>query len=504
MLNRLATRNHRLVIFLVAYAVAWTLIAWMSDSALHFDVQEEIAWGREWPLWLYRHPPMKVWLLEIANHATGFAIWTSFLLSVGLFGLCQWAIAKILEEAHSRELGFAGAVLNTSIYLFSLHIVLWNANTVQLAFAGLFVFGIWRALERGGLVWWLLAGAAAAGGMLSKISFATIVIAVTLAVVAFPVLRARISWGKAFAGGLLAIVLVAPTYWAMVEHFDVVRRFVTERMAYGGSGGLFGRIQLVILILASIAWMMILPLLAIWIGLRDEAGVGADEAGTAMRRRRALLLLGAAGPGSLAVVLVSITAGGGGFKDHWIMANMVFLVPFALLALRGRSGAVRWTRTGWALAVFWIVFPLVFHTVSRQMLLAGAEPQTDSLKYPIMPPQPLVSRAEALWDRAAAGRDGLRSDVPFVAGFTDAALLANHLSGRPAWFHAFSLATSQWIEPDSITREGVLAVGPIPDDFADRYGLCVAGGETVEWPNRRGVTSRVVELTVLLPQGACG
>ena len=165
-MNRFAQSPFAPYIFFALYAFAWTVTATLSDESFHFDIQEEIAWGKDWLIGLYRHPPMKVWLLEIANQLTGFAEFTPYLLSTALFGLCQIALYVMLADVVSRRLAFFAVLSSTSVYLFGSQLPLWNANTVQFAFVGLFLFSVWRALENKSALWLVAAGVFAAGGVL--------------------------------------------------------------------------------------------------------------------------------------------------------------------------------------------------------------------------------------------------------------------------------------------------------------------------------------------------
>ena len=83
---------------------------------------------------------MKVWLLEIANQISGFAEPTPYLLASVLFGLGQIAFYLVLTDVVSRRMAFFAVLSTTAIYLFGSRLPLWNANTVQFVFVGLFMF----------------------------------------------------------------------------------------------------------------------------------------------------------------------------------------------------------------------------------------------------------------------------------------------------------------------------------------------------------------------------
>ncbi|MEL6920165.1 MAG: glycosyltransferase family 39 protein [Pseudomonadota bacterium] len=499
-MNRLANQPFAPFVFFAVYALVWTVTATLSDSSFHFDIQEEIAWGREWLVGLYRHPPMKVWLLEIANQMTGFADFTPYLLSTALFGIGQIAIYLMLADVTSRRLAFFSSVSATSIYLFGPLLPLWNANTVQFAFVGLFLLSAWRALDRSSALWMIAAAVFAAGGVLGKYTFFGIVAPVGMWAILHPGLRRNMPWIGLLAGGLVFAALIAPTaHWLLTEG-DEAFRFISERTseAYAGIGGQFlaaGQVALVIVLLA------LAPVLFFVTGLRASHGVVPEDAD---RKRNLLQFLGAAAVGSHAVILGIVFANGTVIKDHWLMASLMTVPPFLCLLTYRNALDATLTRFGALIVPVWLAGLLAAYPLERYIKLETAEPERPFAWYPVMPSEPLIADAVEYWERTRSTFPdaGLPLAPAVVAGGYDAALIANQYPGRPAWLERFSTAKSPWVSGFDITGSGVLAIGRAPDDFLDQHKVCQAYTETVGWKNVRGQKARTITLSVLLPSAS--
>ena len=499
-MNRLATSPFAPYVFFALYALAWTVTATLSDASYHFDIQEEIAWGKEWLIGLYRHPPMKVWLLEIANQITGFAELTPYLLSTVLFGVGQIAIYTMLTDAVSRRMAFFAVIATTSIYLFGSQLPLWNANTVQFAFVGLFLLSVWRALQTKSLRWYVLAAIFAAGGTLGKYSFLSIVAPVVIWVFWVADLRARIAWVGLVAAIVVFIALVLPTgYWLLTEGGQA-RQFISNRTSttYPGITGVFlaaGEITLIFFGLIAA------PFLFGWWGL--SRGDKRDQASVTLRRL--LHVLGAAAIGPHIIVLGLVLATGTVIKDHWLMASLFAVPPFLIFYLHRHWQDVRLNRWGALFCVAWLAGILAAYPLERYIKLENEPNGRPFSWFPVMPHPPLIEAAENFW-RDASGKTvdaSLREQPAFVAGGTAAALVANHYEGRPSWLENFSPALSPWISEEDIATKPFLSIGPVPKRVLERYKLCVVYRQAFQWKNIRGQEARTINFYAAAPKQFC-
>ncbi len=51
--------------FLAVHVLIWWLLPALLQHNLPLDVIELLAWGREWQIVYYKHPPLPAWILEV-------------------------------------------------------------------------------------------------------------------------------------------------------------------------------------------------------------------------------------------------------------------------------------------------------------------------------------------------------------------------------------------------------------------------------------------------------
>ncbi|MEO0543172.1 MAG: glycosyltransferase family 39 protein [Pseudomonadota bacterium] len=499
-MNSFASSPRAPYIFFAIYALAWTITATLSDVSYHFDIQEEIAWGKEWLIGLYRHPPMKVWLLEIANQATGFAEFTPYLLSTVLFGVGQVAIYWMLADVVSRRLAFFAVMSTTAVYLFGSQLPLWNANTVQFPFVGLFVLSVWRALDRRSPGWLVAAAVFAACGVLGKYSYFLIIAPVALWALVVPELRQRIAWrGLIIAIAVFAMLLAPNAFWFLTEG-EPARQFIANRTSetyHGVLGALLAAGEIVLIFIG----LILAPALFGLFGLTAGDRLGEAE----LRLRRLLHVLGAAAVGSHLLILVVVLVTGTVVKDHWLMASLLTVPPFLVVFMHRHRQDVTLNRIGAVFCAAWLVGILAAYPLERYVKLEGRPNGKPFAWFPVMPSQPLVDKATNFWTDlpSKAGQTGFPDGPAFIAGGTVAALVANNYPGRPSWLEGFSPALSPWVSVQDIQSKPFLSIGPVPTSFLERHDLCVVYHRRTMWKNIRGEDAREINFHAVAPQTYC-
>lgn len=499
LLNRLAAMPGGVIVWLVAFGLLWTVVPLASNAGLPIDVVEIVAWGREWLVGLYRHPPMKAWLMEIAFQASGGWPESAYVLSVAAFAAAQLALYLAVRDVRPRGFAFAVAALSPLIVYFGIHLPQWNANIAQLPFAALFVLGVWRALDRGRWGWWLLAGAAAAGGLLAKYSFALIPVCVAALALCDPWMRSRIRLPGAALGVLVAVVLLAPHLLWVLDNFAAAQSGVTGhgRMHLGDWTD---RLTAPLSVIGVTLAVAILPALAIRFGIEGSGGSATD----AVRARKLKSLFGAALIGPVLIVAGIAAATGVMIKDHWLIVHFLFLPGWLLLAMKGGEAELAWNARGNAfvlacVAVLALVYPL--ERLSRYWFADGRP----VVWAPLMPAAPLAGAARETWREALAAA-GMPADtpIPVAGGGVAAATVANVLPERPSWFEQLDPAKSPWVDRDLLRRHGLLVIGMEGAGRLDGLGLCRLASRDYMWPNGRGGEGDTVHIEAFLPAPAGG
>ena len=498
LLNRLAATPGGAIIWLAGFALLWTIVPLLSNSGLPIDVVEIVAWGREWLAGLYRHPPMKTWLMEIAFQATGGWLPSAYALSALAFVVAQYAIFAIIGDVRPRAFAFAAVALSPLVVYFGIHLPQWNANIAQLPFAALFVLGVWRALDGGRAWWWLLAGAAAAGGFLSKYSFALIPVCVAALALYDPWMRSRIRPAGAALGVLTAIVLLVPHLMWVLENFEAAQAGVTQhgRMHLGG---LVERLTAPLSVIGVTLAVSILPAIAIRFGLEGRGGPATETA----RLTKVKALFGAALIGPVAIVALIAAVTGVMIKDHWLIVHFLFIPGWLLLAMKGGYADVTWTRSGGAFVLATVAVLALIYPLERWSHYWFADGRPVGWA-PLMPAEPLADAAHATWLEALTAA-GLPADtpVPVVGGPASAATAANVMPERPAWFEVLDTARSPWVERDALTQHGILVVGMDAAARLEGLGLCRLASQDYSWRNGRGGEGSIIRIEAYLPSDDC-
>lgn len=497
MFNRLARMQGGVAIWLLAYGILWTLLPLFSNAGLPIDTVEIVAWGREWLVGLYRHPPMKTWLMEIAFQASGGWLGSAYVLSAIALAVSQLAIYLAIRDVRSRSFAFASVVLSALIVYFGVHLPQWNANIAQLPFATLFVLGMWRGLDRGDVQWWLLAGAAAAGGFLAKYSFALIPLSVAALVLYDPWMRSRIRWLPAIGAALFMAILIAPNLLWLLGSPDMAQ----EGMAANArlrTGGLVERILSPLSVIGVTLAVSILPAIAVIRGMRGEGEATRDE-----RSRKLRGLFGAALFGPIVVVLVIALATGVMMKDHWLIVNFLFIPPWLLLWVHGSRSDVSWTNSGTAFVLVSVAVIALVYPLERMSHYWFADGKPVSWA-PLMPAEPLAEAAKVTW---VAGLEaaGMPATTPIsvIGGNVWAAAAANVLPERPAWYEYLNSNLSPWVTDEVLAQQGILVVGAGNTTRLTELGLCRLASTDYAWANGRGTEGTTVRIEAFLPVQPC-
>ena len=156
--------------------MAWTLAPALTHSAPPLDVVEGYMWGREWVIATYKHPALPSWALEASRLATGAVGWPAYVVSQ-LFIAATFVFVFLLgRDVMGPRRAAAGTLLLTGVAFFAWPTPEFNHNVAELPFWAGLPWALWRAVERRGIMWWVLAGALAAGGLYAKLTTALLIV----------------------------------------------------------------------------------------------------------------------------------------------------------------------------------------------------------------------------------------------------------------------------------------------------------------------------------------
>ena len=199
---------------LLALAALTLYRAWVimhNQLPLFFDEAQYWTWSRE-PAWgYYSKPPMVAWVIRL------FAAFGDSELAVRLGTLLLHPMTALLVCAtgwrmFDRATGLLAALLFISLPLVGFNSLFMTTDAPLFFFWAMTVWALWRALH--GNAWrdWLLAGAAAGLGMLSKYSMAIFLASVCL-LLCLPAYRSQWRNARLYAACLLALLIFLPNIW---------------------------------------------------------------------------------------------------------------------------------------------------------------------------------------------------------------------------------------------------------------------------------------------------
>ena len=216
-------RRAMLVLF-IAMSIPVILAATVFPTAM-IDTRELLAWGREFPIGTFKHPPLMFWFGGVVDalfgpHAFWSVLWSQVLNAIGVY-YC-WLILQRVTNVNIATLMavYLGTSLTYAIY--SLAYAL-NADMIQIAFWAAILFHLIRAVETNSWPHWLALGLAVGLAILAKYTALLFLAALAFAVLFDAKTRTILTRPGAWAALVVAGLLVLPHgLWVLAhpEAFD--------------------------------------------------------------------------------------------------------------------------------------------------------------------------------------------------------------------------------------------------------------------------------------------
>ncbi len=448
---------HLLQPLLAAHVVAWTLFPILSywPGSLPHDMTEAWAWGQEFQLGYFKHPPFYAWLAAIwfqilPRNDLAYYVLAALVSAGGLAGV--WMLARRFLDGPSR----AAAVLLLALAPFhGVMAVNFNANSIQLLLWPWTAYFFVRAIETTRLIHGIAFGALAAASLLSKYYSAILIAACAMAALLHPD-RARIWRSPApYAAAIVAGLLLAPHVWWIAKGGQSLT-YAGDR--FGFNAGILA-MKVAITGLQGPAFFA-LPIAAFLAVIGPK--LGAEQlrrgcVGLAAPQHRWLAAL-AFGPYLLTLVAGTI----GTVKISWnYLIPAFYMVPIAILAGAKPQLAVTAAQSRslahgvWAyLTAALLVAPVIAMATFTGWLDLGR-----TYKETAEPRREIALEANRLW-RQAFGDQPLRIIAANAAWGHGISFYA---PDAPSDFTWFDLKVSPWVTPQRIAREGLL-IACVADD----------------------------------------
>ncbi|OWW21983.1 glycosyltransferase family 39 protein [Noviherbaspirillum denitrificans] len=208
---------------LTAYR-AWIIIH--HGLPLYVDEAQYWAWSRALDWGYYSKPPMVAWIIRLFSGAGNSE------LDVRLGTLLLHPLTAVLVYALGSRMFPVRTALFAAIMFLTLLLVGFNSlfmttDAPLFFFWGLATLGLWRALASNAWHDWMLMGAAAGLGLLSKYSMAVFAPSVAL-VLCLPSFRQHWRNPRLYLAALLALIVFLPNLWWNVRMDFVSFRHTAE------------------------------------------------------------------------------------------------------------------------------------------------------------------------------------------------------------------------------------------------------------------------------------
>jgi 4-amino-4-deoxy-L-arabinose transferase-like glycosyltransferase len=193
---------------LLLHVLVWWLLPALLQHNLPLDVIEQLAWGREWQIVYFKHPPLPAWILESFAVASGRWAPAMYLAGPLASALALLAVWRLACDLVGRRRALLVVVAQDCVLYFTFFTPEFNHNVVLLPLWAAIGLAAYRAIFTNGS--WVLLGVLIALGMLGKYTTALLLMSL-LGLAAFhPGLRKLWAMRGPYIAAGVALLLLLP------------------------------------------------------------------------------------------------------------------------------------------------------------------------------------------------------------------------------------------------------------------------------------------------------
>jgi 4-amino-4-deoxy-L-arabinose transferase-like glycosyltransferase len=226
--------DRRFWVFLVCYCIFWSVYATVSHASgtVHADMTEAWAWGQEFQLGYYKHPPLYAWLAGLWFKLFPRQDWCFFLFSslnaaVGVIGI--WYLAGQFLTGLNR---IAAVMLAVAGPFYGFMAMRYNANAILLSLWPWTTFYFVRSIQHQRLIDGILFGVFCAFCLLSKYYSILLIVSCLIASFLHPDARRFYRSLCPFAAVASCALLMTPHVWWAFSHEWPTVRYALDRAEY--------------------------------------------------------------------------------------------------------------------------------------------------------------------------------------------------------------------------------------------------------------------------------
>lgn len=432
-----ATRYFRY--FALLHLLIWTFLPWLVSPNAPLDVIEGYAWGQEFLLGTYKHPPMQAWWLEILATLTGHAGFAHYFASQIAILITFWAIWDIAKKMVSPASALVAVILLEAIPYYNFTTPEFNPNVLLICFWALIARSFYLAVITGHTRHWVLFGLWAACGMYSKYFTAIILFVLIVFTFIHPISRKRLTTFGPYLSIIVCLALCAPHLVWLVQHDFLPITYTQSRLADGATREFFLN-QSGKFVLTQFA--ILLPMLLISLFLRAKNPSAEDNtAVTTTSFDRWFLHAMTFGP--LIVTCGISMVLHAKLKDMWGMPFWNFIGLWLIIVLYKTAPAIKKSFViAWTIWVSAIAILFAVVTFGQPYFKSG-------FKRVHFPGYQLASIVDQHW------QNQYHTPLPYVIGETwVAGNIAYYSPAHPTAFTDNNPHISHWIDVNDVQRRG--------------------------------------------------
>lgn len=447
------------------FVLTWSVYGLVSASpaAIHNDMAEAYAWGREFQLGYEKHPPFWAWIAGLWFEVLPRADWAFILLAVlnaglGLYG--SWMLIGDFAEGDKR-LAATALLLLTPFYTFLA--LKYNANSIFLSLWPWTMHFFVRSIDNRRVGDAILFGIFMAMALLSKY-FAVILAATCFAAaILHPARRGYFTSAAPYISLLVATLVFAPHAWWLVRSDAPTVDYFIHKTGFS----VIAVITACVTLLAGVFLFHSIIMMVIALAKRSDprSWVTAFILHWTEPRFRVLT--------TLAILPLILTVVAGLVFRLRLDTNMTIgifsLMPLLFIELAGAEGDGRLCRVVGTLVIAVALGALV---LSPAIAFAKIWYHTD-INY-TEPRKELAREATELWHKTTS------SPLQYVGGsqrYEDA--VAFYSPDNPHVFIHLDYHRAPWVSADDLKRAGLLVVCSAEDK------QCLESAASVSTPQTR-------------------
>ncbi|MCV9963498.1 glycosyltransferase family 39 protein [Pararhizobium sp. BT-229] len=239
LVEKLETRPDTVILLIGAYFLLNLMVRILLPNSLEIDEAGQILMSQWYAFGYDTQPPFFNWVQHLVIDGIGQSLFALSLVK-NVFLFLSYVFYYLAARQVLTGKGFAVAA---ALGLLTLPEIGWLAqrdlthSNASLLAACLFLYGLFRTLDRPTITSYLVTGVAIGIGLISKYNFSILCFCAFVAVLADPAYRQRIFDWRILVTAAVAIAIVSPHALWLFQNFEIASHDTLEKLETGGQDG---------------------------------------------------------------------------------------------------------------------------------------------------------------------------------------------------------------------------------------------------------------------------